>query len=70
MDWSFEARDLARVCKGSKDKAQAVLVTLWELGYPNRSLLGEIWQELRIADVPVVHGKTLTEYIQFLDQQP
>ncbi len=70
MDWSFEAHELARVCKGSKDKAQEVLVTLWELGYPNRSLLSEIWQELGLADVPVVNGKTLTEYIQFLDQQP
>ena len=70
MGWTLEAQEVNRVCKGNKEKVQEILVTLWELGYPNRSMLDEIWKKLRITDVPGVNGRTLIEFIQYLDQQP
>jgi len=67
---SANTHELMRVCKGSNEKAQEVLVTLcalWELDYPNRSLLGAIWDELNLTALPEADGKTLREYITHVD---
>lgn len=67
MSWSFDAMSMLRACRNNLSACQDVLVTLWELNYPDKELLEGIWNEVGITETAAASGKSLAQYIQWLD---